>query len=75
MQTYTPIASLSLLGVILSATVVRVLESLVGLLLIATYPYILSAHTEQNGDRSPERGSGRREFIEANLYTHQVKAF
>lgn len=75
MQTYTPIASLSLLGVTLSATVVRVLESLVGLLLIATYPYILSAHTEQKGDRSPERGSGRREFIEPNLYTHQVKAF
>lgn len=75
MQTYTPIALLSLLDVTLSATVVLVLESLVGLLQIATHPYILSAQTEQRGDRSPERGSGRREFIESNLYTHQLQAF
>lgn len=75
MQTYTPIALQSLLGVTLSATVVRAFESLVGLLEVATATYILSAQTEQRGDRSPERGSGRREFIEPNLYTHQLQAF
>ncbi|MEG3922824.1 hypothetical protein QUA07_27475 [Microcoleus sp. T3_A4] len=75
MQTYTPIALHSLLGVTLSATVVRAFESLVGLLEFATASYILSAQTEQRGDRSPERGSGRREFIEPNLYTHQLQAF
>ncbi|MEG4271198.1 MULTISPECIES: heterocyst-inhibiting protein PatX [unclassified Microcoleus] len=75
MQTYTPIALLSLLDVTLSATVVLVLESLVGLLEVATASYILSAQTEQRGDRSPERGSGRREFIKPNLYTHQLQVF
>ncbi|MFB8797890.1 MAG: hypothetical protein U7126_27530 [Microcoleus sp.] len=59
MQTYTPFALLSLLGVTLSATVDGAFESLVGLLEIATAPYILSAQTAQRGDRSPERGSGR----------------
>ncbi|MEG3839078.1 hypothetical protein [Microcoleus sp. herbarium14] len=75
MQTYTAISLLSLLGITLSATVVRAFESLVGLLEVATAPYILSAQTEPRGDRSPERGSGRREFIEPNLYTHQLQAF
>ncbi|MEG3833670.1 MULTISPECIES: heterocyst-inhibiting protein PatX [unclassified Microcoleus] len=75
MQTYTPVALLSLLDVTLSATVVRAFESLVGLLEVATASYILSAQTEQRGDRSPERGSGRREFSEPNLYTHQLQAF
>ncbi|MBD1829104.1 hypothetical protein NDI47_05835 [Microcoleus vaginatus GB1-A2] len=75
MQTYTAIALLSLLGITLSASAAQALESLVGLLEVATAPYILSAQTEQKGDRSPERGSGRREFIEPNLYTHQLQAF
>ncbi|XZO01463.1 MAG: heterocyst-inhibiting protein PatX [Microcoleus sp.] len=64
MQNYT---FLPVLGV-LSAKVDRVFSSLVELLEIATANYIFSAQTQQNGDRSPERGSGRREF-------HLLQAF
>lgn len=64
MQNYT---FFPLLG-ILSAKLDRVFSSLVELLEIATANYIFSAQTQQKGDRSPERGSGRREF-------HLLQAF
>jgi hypothetical protein len=59
MQTYTPIALLSLLGLTLSAIVDRAFVTLVQLLDITTDQYILSAQTQKRGDLSPERGSGR----------------
>ncbi|MEG4318833.1 MULTISPECIES: heterocyst-inhibiting protein PatX [unclassified Microcoleus] len=75
MHTYTVIALLSLLGVTLSASAQSAFESLVELL-AATADYIFLAPTQQHkGDRSPERGSGRREFIQPDLYTHLIPAF
>ncbi len=59
MQTYTPFALLSLLDFPLSGIVDRAFASLVELLDMATAQYILSAQTQQRGDLSPERGSGR----------------
>lgn len=59
MQTYTPFALLSLLDFPLSTIVDRAFASLVELLDMATAQYILSAQTQQRGDLSPERGSGR----------------
>ncbi len=59
MTTYTPFALLSLLGFTLSGIVDRAFASLVELLDMATAQYILSAQTQQRGDLSPERGSGR----------------
>ena len=58
MQTYTPFTLLSL-GFPLSTIVDRAFASLVELLDMATAQYILSAQTQQRGDLSPERGSGR----------------
>ena len=76
MHTYTAIALLSLLGVTLSASAARAFECLVELLAIATTQNIFLASTQQQkGDRSPERGSGRRQFIQPHLYTHHIPAF
>jgi hypothetical protein len=58
MTTYTPFTLLSL-GFTLSDIVDRAFASLVELLDITTAQYILSAQTQQRGDLSPERGSGR----------------
>lgn len=59
MQIYTPFALFSLFGFPLSAIVDRAFASLVEVFDIATAQYILSAQTQQRGDLSPERGSGR----------------
>lgn len=76
MHTYTAIALLSLLGITLSASAARYFECLVELLVIATADYMFLASAQQHkGDRSPERGSGRREFTQTDLYTHYMTAF
>jgi hypothetical protein len=76
MHTYTAIALLSLLGITLSASAPRAFESLIQLLEIATAHSITLPLTQpQKGDRSPERGSGRREFAQTDLYTHYIPSF
>jgi len=68
MQIYTAIALLSLLGITLSASAQSAFESLVELLANAIANYIVLAPTQQQkGDRSPERGSGRRQFIQPHI--------
>lgn len=59
MQNYTPFPFLSLLGLSLNAIVDRAFASLIELLDITTAQCILFAQTQQRGDLSPERGSGR----------------
>jgi hypothetical protein len=75
MQTYTAIALLSLLGLTLSASAARASQSPAEQLETATAQYMLSAQTQQRGERIPERGSGRRDFMESDLYTHSLQAF
>ncbi|WP_293125671.1 hypothetical protein [Microcoleus sp. bin38.metabat.b11b12b14.051] len=67
MQTYTAIAFLSLLGITLSASAASAFESPASMLETATAQYMLSAQTQQKGERLPERGSGRRSFTEPNV--------
>lgn len=75
MQTYTAIALLSLLGITLSASAAQAFESPLLMLETATAQYMLSAQTKQKPDRGPERGSGRRNFTEPNVYTHPLQNF
>jgi hypothetical protein len=75
MQIYTAIALLSLLGITLSATAARAVETPLPKLETVTAQYMLSAQTEQRPPRRPERGSGRRNFTQPNVYTHPLQAF
>jgi len=75
MQIYTAIALLSLLGVTLSANAARAFETPLPSLETATAEYMLSAQTQQKRDRGPERGSGRKEFTQTNVYTHPLQDF
>ena len=75
MQTYTAIALLSLLGITLSANAARAFETPLLKLETATAQYMLSAQTKQKPDRGPERGSGRRNFTQPNVYTHPLQDF
>jgi hypothetical protein len=75
MQIYTAIALLSLLGITLSANAARAFETPLLKLETATAQYMLSAQTKQKPDRSPERGSGRRNFTQPNVYTHPLQNF
>ncbi|MEG3858497.1 heterocyst-inhibiting protein PatX [Microcoleus sp. herbarium12] len=74
MQTYTAIALLSLLGITLSASAASAFESPIPTLETATAQYMLSAQTQQQRERLPERGSGRRSFTEPNV-THALQNF
>ena len=75
MQIYTAIALLSLLGITLSANAARAVKTLLLKLETATAEYMLSAQTQQKRGRTAERGSGRREVTQPNLYTHPLQAF
>ena len=75
MQTYTAIALLSLLGITLSANAAQAFESSLPIVETATAQYMLSAQTKHKPDRGPERGSGRRNFSEPNVYTHPLQDF
>ena len=75
MQTYTTIALLSLLGLTLSATAAQAFESPVPMLETATAQYMWSAQTQQKGERASERGSGRRDFTQSNVYTDSLQNF
>lgn len=75
MQTYTAIALLTLFGITLSATAAQAFEAPVPMLETATAQYMLSAQTQQKGDRAPERGSGRRGFSQPNVYTDSLQNF
>ncbi|MEG4628999.1 hypothetical protein QUB56_04995 [Microcoleus sp. AR_TQ3_B6] len=75
MQIYTAIALLSLLGITLSANAARAFESPLPELETATAQYMLSAQTQQKRERGPERGSGRRNFTQPNVYTHPLQDF
>jgi hypothetical protein len=75
MQIYTAIALLSLLSITLSANAARAVESPLPTLETATAEYMLSAQTQQKRERAPERGSGRRNFTQPNVYTHPLQAF
>jgi hypothetical protein len=75
MQTYTAIALLSLLGITLSANAARAFETPLPSLETATAEYMLSAQTQQKRERGPERGSGRRNFTQPNVYTHPLQDF
>ena len=72
MQTYTAIALLSLLGITLSANAARAVKTLLLKLETATAEYMLFAQTQQKRDLNAERGSGRRNFTQPNVYTHPL---
>ena len=75
MPTYTAIALLSLLSITLSANAARAVETLLLKLETATAEYMLSAQTKHKPERLPERGKGRRECTQPNIYTDQLQAF
>jgi len=75
MQIYTAIALLSLLGITLSANAAQASQTPLPSLETATAEYMLSAQTQQKGERGPERGSGRRNFTQPNVYTHPLQDF
>ncbi len=75
MQTYTAIALLSLLGITLSANAARAVKTLLLKLETATAEYMLSAQTQQKRDLIAERGSGRRNFTQPNVYIHPLQNF
>jgi hypothetical protein len=74
MKNYTAIALLSLLGLSLSATAALSLESPVEQLETATAQYMLSAQTQQRGDRPP-RGQQRRDFMESRTDIQPLQQF
>lgn len=36
---------------------------------------MLSAQTQQKGERAPERGSGRKDFVNPNIYSYPAGEF
>lgn len=73
MKNYPAIALLSLLGLSLSATAALSIESPVPQLETSTAQYMLSAQTQQRGDRAPRRGSGRYDLMQVNTDTQALQ--
>ena len=73
MKTYTAIALMSLSGLFLSATCALSIESPVEQLETSTAQYMLSAQTQQKGERPLKRNSPRRNFTEPTVYTHPLQ--
>jgi hypothetical protein len=72
MKNYPAIALLSLLGLSLSATAALSTESPVPQLKTSTTQYMLSAQTQQRGDRAPRRGTGRYDLMQVNTDTQAL---
>ncbi|MEG4850238.1 hypothetical protein QUB10_04915 [Microcoleus sp. B5-D4] len=75
MKTYTAIALLSLLGITLSASAAQAFESPLPILETGTAQYMLSAQTQQKGERPIKRRGNRRNFTEPTVYTHPLQDF
>ena len=75
MKNYTAIALLSLLGLSLSATAALSLESPVEQVETPTPQYMLSAQTEHRGNRRPDPGRGRRNFMESRTDIQPLQQF
>jgi hypothetical protein len=75
MKNYPAIALLSLLGLSLSATCALSIESPVEQLETSTAQYMLSAQTQQRGDRAPRRGNGRYDFMGPSADTQLQQQF
>ncbi len=76
MQIYTAIALLSLLGITLSANAAQAFETPLPKSDTATAEQMLSTQTQQwRRERPPERGRGRRNFTQPNVYTHPLQNF
>lgn len=73
MKNYTAIALLSLSGILLSATAGLSIESPLAQLEISTTQYMLSAQTQQRGDRPPNRNTQRRDFTSATTETNSLQ--
>ena len=78
MKNYTAIALLSLLGLSLSATAALSLESPVEQLETATAQYMLSAQTQQRGERrrrDQRDNKQRRDFMESRTDIQPLQQF
>ncbi|MEG4417143.1 hypothetical protein QUA70_00855 [Microcoleus sp. LAD1_D5] len=75
MKNYTAIALLSLLGLSLSGTAALSLESPVEQLETATAQYMLSAQTQQRGERAPRKVRQRRDFMESRTDIQPLQQF
>ncbi|WP_341736539.1 hypothetical protein [Microcoleus sp. CAWBG640] len=73
MKNYTAIALLSLSGIFLSATASLSIESPIAQLETSTAQYMLSAQTQQRGDRPPSRNTQRRDFSSASTETNSLQ--
>ncbi|MCC3406523.1 MAG: hypothetical protein JGK17_13220 [Microcoleus sp. PH2017_10_PVI_O_A] len=73
MKNYPAIALLSLLGLSLSATCALSTESPLPQLETSTAQYMLSAQTQQRGDRAPRRGSGRYDLMQTGTVTQALQ--
>ncbi len=76
MKTYTAILLSTLLGFGFTATQAKALEYQSGEQLLSTSAqHMLSAQTQQKGERAPERGSGRKDFVEPNVFNEHFHDF
>lgn len=75
MKNYTAIALLSLLGLSLSATCALSIESPVEQLETSTAQYMLSAQTQQRGERPANKGGRRYDFMGPSADTQLQQQF
>ncbi|MDB9513318.1 hypothetical protein PN499_19165 [Kamptonema animale CS-326] len=75
MKTYTAIIFFALFGISFAANAQAIEYQSIEEFQSSAALHMLSAQTQQKGERAPERGSGRRDFIAPNVYSYPADEF
>ncbi|HLO48770.1 MAG TPA: hypothetical protein VK211_10185 [Kamptonema sp.] len=75
MKTYTAVILFTLFGVAFAANAQAIEYQSVENFQSSAAQQMLSAQTQQKGERAPERGSGRKDFVEPNVYSYPADEF
>ncbi|MDF0556071.1 hypothetical protein [Kamptonema sp. UHCC 0994] len=75
MKNYTAIIFFSLFGIGFAANAQAIEYKSIQDFQSSAALQMLSAQTQQKGERAPERGSGRRDFVAPNVYSNPADEF
>jgi len=75
MKTYTAIIFFTLFGIGFAANAQAIEYQSIENFQSSAAQHMLSAQTQQKGERAPERGSGRKDFVAPNVFTHPGDEF
>jgi hypothetical protein len=75
MKTQATIIFFTLIGISFAANAQAIEYKSIADFQTSAAQQMLSAQTQQKGERAPERGSGRKDFVDSSTYSHSAEEF